>query len=271
MSDFLGTLLARSLSAPLALPVVQPRLLSRFEPEGAASAAVMTEREAPHTARTDRDASTPRVEPEAPQARPSRTSVALEPEHARAPRPTTAFAEPSPNQRPQVPRTETPTPSASMRPPEALEPEPQRPSTVLPTRTLTRPAAPLTTRVAAPAEAPRVPHQPTSENPIPPASPPPSQATLAVSLPPAQAAHVVPSVTLARAASTAVAEPRAALAPPRAPAEAPAPVIQVTIGRIEVRARESRAGVPRERTVAGPLTSLEDYLARRRREGGGAP
>ena len=53
---------------------------------------------------------------------------------------------------------------------------------------------------------------------------------------------------------------------PQASAE-PAPTIQVTIGRIEVRAT-SPAALPQKQKTASPAMSLEEYLGRRARRGG---
>ncbi len=73
-----------------------------------------------------------------------------------------------------------------------------------------------------------------------------------------------------------VLEPRLTLAPPAPPpvfpaspraSEAPAPTIQVTIGRIEVRATPPPAEASRPRPAANSTLSLEEYL-RRRSQGG---
>lgn len=107
-------------------------------------------------------------------------------------------------------------------------------------------------------------------------------------LPPASAharppaAAVVPSV---RALSTErrPADDRAPAVPPRQrltveenmpvwvrpAAPAAEPVIQVTIGRIEVRATPAAAPAPRPRPAASPAMSLEEYLRRRSRRGEG--
>jgi hypothetical protein len=58
--------------------------------------------------------------------------------------------------------------------------------------------------------------------------------------------------------------PAGAGEPPQA--QQPQPVIQVTIGRIEVRATPVSAALSRKATPAAPMTSLEDYL--RQRKGG---
>ena len=59
--------------------------------------------------------------------------------------------------------------------------------------------------------------------------------------------------------------------PPPVRPEAPAaePVIQVTIGRIEVRATPPPAQPSRPRPAALPALSLEEYLRRRSRKGDG--
>jgi hypothetical protein len=55
----------------------------------------------------------------------------------------------------------------------------------------------------------------------------------------------------------------------RQEAPAPEPVIQVTIGRIEVRATPPAVQPPRPRPVAQTGVSLEEYLRRRSRRGDG--
>jgi len=58
--------------------------------------------------------------------------------------------------------------------------------------------------------------------------------------------------------------------PPPAHREAPAPTIQVTIGRIEVRATPAAKAPVRERPAAPPSTlSLEEYLRQRSKGGRG--
>jgi hypothetical protein len=49
------------------------------------------------------------------------------------------------------------------------------------------------------------------------------------------------------------------------------PTIQVTIGRIEIRATALEPAPNRERAAPLPPLSLEAYLTRRTRESGGAP
>lgn len=63
--------------------------------------------------------------------------------------------------------------------------------------------------------------------------------------------------------------PRAALADPTPASDAPAPVIQVTIGRIEVRATPPAARSAKTASSSTPLMSLDEYLRRRAKGGGG--
>ena len=61
--------------------------------------------------------------------------------------------------------------------------------------------------------------------------------------------------------------PRSDQPPPDQPHEPPAPVINVTIGRIEVKAMPPATAPPRPRQSAAPLMSLDEYM-RRRKTGG---
>jgi hypothetical protein len=268
VSDFLGTLVARSLSAPLALPLVQPRLPSRFETEAPAPPA-FDEREVEGTPRVEREPPAARADPAPTPATPT-------------PRTRHAADEPrAPTRREARDAHETPLPRTRRRErdeAETLPPRPRRreePREPSGTRHL-RPPAPALTPPAASAVTLRD-HAPAA-TPAPATTRHESRTRTVVverervegrtpEAPAVSRARVVPVVTLAPP------EPRAE-PPSRAPSLAapaePAPVIQVTIGRIEVRARETRAAPAREPAAAGPLTSLEDYLARRRRQGGGA-
>jgi hypothetical protein len=58
-------------------------------------------------------------------------------------------------------------------------------------------------------------------------------------------------------------------APPPARREAPAPTIQVSIGRIEVRATTASKAPARERPSAPAAVNLDDYLRRRAKGGEG--
>ena len=57
--------------------------------------------------------------------------------------------------------------------------------------------------------------------------------------------------------------------PPSVHREAPAPTIQVTIGRIEVRATPAAKAPVRERPAAPSALSLEEYLRQRSKGGRG--
>lgn len=262
MSDFLGTLVARSLSAPLALPVVQPRLPSRFEPDGVGAGATFAEREVEADPRVAREPvaahAQPTVAHAAPRPRPQPAETEL-PATRREARP---FGDDAalPRVRSSVERDEgeTPRPTRPASTPPVVTPAPRPTPRVPPNEA---PVATAPRREAASDATPATPRQIETRTVVVEREHAERRAPKADA---ARPARVVPVVTLAPPAARS--EPTAAVPSPAAAAET-APVIQVTIGRIEVRARETRAA-PRERAAAGPLTSLEDYLARRRRGGG---
>ena len=77
-----------------------------------------------------------------------------------------------------------------------------------------------------------------------------------------------PAMAILQPQVTLYYEPPAS-APPEAPARPePAPTIQVTIGRIEVRATPPPAPPPQRQRSASPVMSLDEYLRQRARGGG---
>ena len=84
--------------------------------------------------------------------------------------------------------------------------------------------------------------------------PPPKEATLIKPLVPKNSVRYPAAAPTMRTASRAEA---------RRPAAQPAPVIHVTIGRVEVRATTPAAGKPKSARSVGPKLSLDDYLRSR--------
>lgn len=95
---------------------------------------------------------------------------------------------------------------------------------------------------------------------------PARRAADAAAVPHPAAPRPAPATVAAAAAGTA----RRAAAPSLAPAAAPAPLppIEVTIGRVEIRAVAPAAAPARPVRAGGPRLSLDDYL---RQRGGGGP
>jgi hypothetical protein len=136
------------------------------------------------------------------------------------------------------------------------------------------PAPPFVTHPAPPnvLESPaqprvRPPVNPSAEVPTsaPPRVPPLRPAPPADSPARPHATSPAPAAPVAVALRPLVAPPEK---PPLLPADVPAPVIEVTIGRIEVRAERLAAPAAATRRPAPVVMSLDDYLRRRR---GGAP
>lgn len=116
------------------------------------------------------------------------------------------------------------------------------------------------------------------------AVPPPEQARIAHAAPQHARERIVPHHERQHAQQPTIiprphAEPRAAIAiqprieppvahgPPAAQRAEPAPIIQVTIGRIDVRATPPAAQPPRQRAQPAVM-SLDEYLRQRSRGGG---
>lgn len=254
--------------ATLTAPVLERRARALFEPVGATGPAMLQtiDSEAP----ADR-AVAPNVTPVPPPGRtrppePARSTASLD-----SPREPTRPAEPEAPAKPArravaPPAIADPAPSPSRRTPHvemrlaATEAAPPRPFAGTPPSLRPRPATPApggtspterrievsrTVREAAPDRAPPM------REPRPAAPPPRPEAVLQ---PPPRSA---PVAQLARARA------RAEALPSTAPAAA-APVVQFSIGRLEVRAAAPAAEKRPPARSAGPRLSLEAYLDGRR-------
>jgi hypothetical protein len=253
MSDFLTALAASALGIA---DGVEPRSRSRFEDApGAAWGEQTVEIEAPGPAVGAIE--TPRAQ--AAVARPASPEIAGE----TAVPPAAPFAEPPAPEPAPEPATE-PTVIRRVRvaeAPPARAPAPQPELTDAPRRSerVTEPEAqpiePVRVLRASDAAAER-------DAPPPAVSPP----ALAAREPPTPIVIVPDRVEPARseAPPSAPARPDATAAHP---AEPPAPVVQVTIGRIEVRALPAPAAPPQPAAKFAPALSLADYLARKTRGG----
>lgn len=233
MSNFLGQLVARSLHQT---PLVQPRLPSLFEPMPQANQPEWTE-------------SVERTEPHVSEPR------------APAPFATTLLTVPS--------RAEQKAPSPV--PPRSASPSANE---INPPSCPTRPA--LTIRVASPPNGHRDPGGADAESPpMPPVQAPSSPATKPVSelvaltenhivQKPASTGTLRPILRLPTPSPTAV--PQLKPVPPifREPLRAESPrAIQVTIGRVEIRAVTTSSPPARTARLAAAKLSLEDYLQQR--------
>lgn len=278
MSDFLATLVARSLSARPLQATVQPRLPSRFEPDDSTPPPLLLETTGESSAppAPAAVAPAPRFEPvpnwravaePAPVLRPSPAPLAQpvdsETRSARAPRrdhggestadvataaaPPPATASSRVRVKPVVEHPPTPAPEVESRASAA---------TVSP--------APPVAAIATPAPAARDAHdiRDTRDDHDDSASAWPTSHPGRLADPP----RVVPSV-VARPVAHEARPARVFATPPSAPP--PPPVVHVTIGRLEIRA--TPVGEPaRAHVTPPPPMTLEAYLARRRRERGGS-
>jgi hypothetical protein len=138
-----------------------------------------------------------------------------------------------------------------------------------------RPAADSDARTRPPPPAPRTPAQPSSDAvvphapaPVPPAAEPPRPSVTApvarqADPPRLQQRPAALGLSPQLARRTAPAAPRAPM-----PVRGAPPPIEVTIGRVEIRAVAPAAPAPQRARAAGPRLTLDDYL--RSRGGGGS-
>lgn len=264
MSTFLQRLALRESGA---VPVLQPRLPSWFEPAagrtpGAAPEIVDEAREET----VDRVAPAPgrpaqrnHAEPRQPATPPVRVPIAGP---APASRPLAALVAPAP--RMTIPETKA---QETTRLPAILAPLAAAPAPAEPAPARARPAQArqLVIQETGPLPARRnesaAPPLPLAATQAAPASAPPARAKAALQAPPTPPL-APPSVRMAPAALLAV---QAAEGRRSADAAAPEPVVQVTIGRLEVRAVQSAQAPAPPRPRQAP-TSLDDYLAKRNGE-----
>jgi hypothetical protein len=252
VTDFLYRLAARTLDPQAG---IAPRVRSRFEPTGAAGVLTVVEEEleapaaAPVATQTSQAAARPAEPVAAP--RPARERAAHAEPPALAPR--AAPARPAPSA-----VTPEPTPLAEDRP----EPEPT-PASV-------RAGGARRTETVRIAQR-RPPDAHDAREPAGAAPPQAAETPSVRATRPATAPVVVAAQTrVVRAAAAPFVAARAPQVFPVEPAAAPvaSPPVQVSIGRIEVRAVPQAAPAP-ARAVAPPIPSLEDYLASRADGAGG--
>jgi hypothetical protein len=290
MSGFLATLVARSVAAPTPIPVMRPRVPSRFEPDAGSSSpspvvseietAIVPPRPAPPVKQDDplRDV----------QSREQSTPPPAGRAHSGSPRDDDALdvARPSRPTRGDASAAGVPLPTPAGAADSRDAPDDERSS-----QSLTRSpvdgrhegAAPKTTvrverLVAPPVPSPSaVEHPDASETrPRPAAAASIHDRTVDAAPMPSHAADAAPAPRPAvTAMRVVVAEParQPPMARPQEPPRAPGPAdepstVHVTIGRLEIRAVQARPE-PGRRAAPPPPLSLEDYVARRRREGGG--
>jgi hypothetical protein len=266
MSDFLSSLAARALNAAA---TVRPRLASRFEPTPFARPLASEgpfEMEAEHPA----IAAPPVTIPRTPLADTLGRTPAASRHELVSPPPDT----PEPR-RLSAPE---PAPSSSLGAPPALPVAavalPPRPGTTAP------PSATVSRLVPAGSEPDAAPRRSGASLPAPISEPTPTRRPALLSGLREQAAPppLPPERTPHRGSDSPPPPQRPALARVSAASLQPAvvrreevretsPVIQVTIGRIEVRAVVSTSPPPPAPVPRRPTTSLEDYLRTRDREG----
>jgi hypothetical protein len=294
MSAFLDHLVARSLELPTAAaaPVVRPRLASRFEPR----LDPVTPAAAPPWEETAAEPAAPSAPPRRPPAERSAAVPETTFDEVRRPAPRSSRPPPPQAGARGESRGEDPEPSPSFLPaPSRREPGGERPAP-----TVRRAAAPVPPSLAVQegrsrAEPTRAADQarraPAAERPHPPAAPPAPEERPRVEpairrievervvtpVPPPAAAAPPPAASVPRGREPAASTPPPAPAflQPRVERLAPEPfsarraeaaaepVIQVTIGRIEVRATPAPKAPARERPAARPAVDLEEYLRQR--------
>ncbi len=252
MPDFFDNLLARIVTHT---PLLRPRLAPRFAPPTPAPLAL------PHES-SEATAAPSRESPihPTPAAAPSRGVTHVAPPHA------PPAERDGPATHPNAPATNTVAVSQFLsRPREQSEVQAvaSQPFSAIQVRSIPSAApresfAPMPTATRDARESARAEHE--HDEPV---SPPRAPLTPRHGIEPAttrRSERSEPRVDESR--PTAISERRALSDTPHAP---PAPTIQVTIGRIEVRA-ESPQPLPRRATPAAPRLTLDEYL--RRRNGG---
>ncbi len=272
MSDFLSTLIARARGdAPGEGPasLIQPRPLARFEPASAAgwdalSLSVESGAEAPAR---PAPGDGPSLAPPAPQPQ-----ADIGPADQAAPEP--PATQPPPRHAPQPAArerqpSELPVPAAAESAPAPLAAQPLTPQ---------RPPAPPSGEEARPSRPPAAPGPAENPAPAPPRVQPAQtivqQSERQTSLPAATAPPAEKTTRLEPALSAPPANGlQPALSPPpptsaQPPAAGPEPVINVTIGRVEIRAVAAPPPPQRTPRTEPAVMSLEDYLRRRREKGG---
>ena len=278
MNRLLAQLAARSLGAKEpGVPILRPRLPSLYEPapdDGPAAAGPLSleiDAEAPETGRRTAPPLNPPRPDLAPPMEPDQgLSAVVAGKQRAAPAPARANAA-APREKaeeifssaPRVrigPEPPPVAPPAAVRPPARPTPETPPPGASRPTEARETPHAPHSSRDAAPAQAPvAVEMRQAAPAPVP--------------VPPPRAPSAIPAVA-ARIVDRAAGPPPPAVAAPREkwppePRGAPRPEaqqrVQVTIGRIEIRAAAAAQPPPAPPPRPKPAMSLDDYLARRER------
>jgi hypothetical protein len=251
MSDYLGNLAAKSLG--VAETALRPRLASRFEPLSLAAPPLEVE--------------STEVAPRPVDAPPRRTAP---PERVEEDRSVPARSRRSRKRAAEEPETmpEAPGPTPARGRFEPRSAAPSEPSPLVPLSHVERTARP----VAEP-EKPRPVLGPAPRQDVPVASSLSHQEKGKEGEASRAQKPVDRNPLESRTAPTAL-RPRVTVVergpfPARREAPAPAPIIQVTIGRIEVRATPPPAQPPRQRPAAPSALSLEDYLRQRSKGGQG--
>jgi hypothetical protein len=283
MSDYLGNLVVRSLDPT---PAVRPRLASRFEPVSPALppelvaeapalvAETVQERAEPARPRQSRKRAVPAEEPEPVQAAAPRRA-------ARRGVPLVETSPPGPlSHLPTDPPRERGNASESSSLVQATLPQQRPPSPVRergprgevspadrPNREDWR--SPVNAEIAAPGRFQNQPHRESASRQDPPISSP-----VAPRQPAPRERDPLERTPVKAKLPVPLLQPRITVverlpSPMRQEAPAAEPVIQVTIGRIEVRATPPPVQPSRPRPATQTAMSLEEYLRRRSRKGDG--
>jgi hypothetical protein len=262
MSDFFANLAARSFGS---MAPIRPRVVSLFEPARAGLPSlrvpdrIMNFTEEPPFAATESE-STPPPESSHPEPAPARNIRRTQAPPVEAMSDHFRTEEPTPSQRisdlrPAPPRTDAPPSSSAVqvRAVRALEPAEQSLEQNLPAVKPDFELPEISVAVAPPVQRVTVGQE----------SEPATSRAFVWALPPAAGERILEPFSGRRAHHD-----RAPIrvAPP-ATATDPEPVIQVSIGRVEVRAATASAPARREPAVS-PVMSLGEYLSRQARRGG---